>query len=137
MPYPAEYQRASDDFQNFLTKLKAPANLGSSHQVYTMVQGVLLSFRCRLAPNQILEFAGLLPAVLRAIFVADWQEEPLEAGGNPAQWKKEIQGLRASHNFAPDDARVLTTQALRVLMEAGRLDAILKKIGPWAVEFWS
>jgi uncharacterized protein (DUF2267 family) len=77
MPVPPEYQRARDDFYNFLIDARDTAGLSSTHQAYMMVQGVFQTFRRRLDLKDAIRFAGVLPAVLRAIFVADWNtEEP-------------------------------------------------------------
>jgi uncharacterized protein (DUF2267 family) len=40
-----------------------------------MVQGVLQTFRRRLEISEAIRFAGVLPPVLRAIFVADWDQD--------------------------------------------------------------
>jgi hypothetical protein len=42
MPVPSEYQRANDNFYEFLMDARDAAGLGSTRQAYTMVQGVLL-----------------------------------------------------------------------------------------------
>jgi hypothetical protein len=39
MPYPSEYQRATDHFAKFLSDVKKISDLGSVHQSYTMAQG--------------------------------------------------------------------------------------------------
>jgi uncharacterized protein (DUF2267 family) len=72
MPLPQEYQRAGDEFYNFLTELRELSNVGSSHQAYTMLQGVFLVFRRRLSVADAIRFANPLLAVLRSLFVADW-----------------------------------------------------------------
>jgi uncharacterized protein (DUF2267 family) len=77
MPVPSEYQRASQDFYKFLLDARETSNLVTTHQVYTMVQGVLQAFRRRLDVMDAVLFAGVLPPVLRAIFVANWDtDEP-------------------------------------------------------------
>lgn len=59
----------------FLLDARDTAGLGSTHQAYTMVQGVLQTFRRRLEISEAIRFAGVLPPVLRAIFVADWDQD--------------------------------------------------------------
>lgn len=51
MPVPAQYQRATDDFYKLLEDTRDISGLGSTHQAYTMVQGVPQSFRRRLDPK--------------------------------------------------------------------------------------
>jgi uncharacterized protein (DUF2267 family) len=77
MPVPAEYQRARDDFYDFLTDARDTASLWSTHVAYTMTQAVFQTFRRRLSFKEAIAFANILPACLRALFVADWDtDEP-------------------------------------------------------------
>lgn len=76
MTVPAEYQRARDHLYAFLEDARDTAGLGSTHQAYTMVQGVLQAFRRRLDVRDGIRFAGVLPLGLRALFVADWDPAP-------------------------------------------------------------
>lgn len=71
MPIPMEYHHATDEFEAFMKDLLAISLLKTRHQGYTMLQAVLQVFRRRLTLQQAIEFANLLPAVLRAIFVSD------------------------------------------------------------------
>jgi len=48
MPVPAEYQRATDDFYQLLKDARDSADLTTTNQSYTMVQGVFQVFRRRL-----------------------------------------------------------------------------------------
>lgn len=48
-------------------------SLESDNMAYTAVDGVLQVFRRRLTAQQGLDFASVLPSVLRAIFVYDWK----------------------------------------------------------------
>jgi len=41
MPVPMEYKRASEQFEKFLVDARDNAMLQTTHQSYTMVQGVL------------------------------------------------------------------------------------------------
>ncbi len=43
MPYPSEYQRATDHFTKFLTDVKNVSGLGLVHQSYTTTQGFFKS----------------------------------------------------------------------------------------------
>lgn len=69
---PAEYSRATEHFVEFLVDTRDRSELGSTHQAYTMVQGVFQAFRRRLDIKDAILFAGILPVGLRALFVADW-----------------------------------------------------------------
>ncbi len=137
MPIPAEYQRATDDFYKFLLDARDMAELGSTHQTYTMAQGVLQTFRRRLDVKETILFAGVLPSVLRAIFVTDWnineRKRPFE---DRATMTKEVQSLRNTHNFSPDNAIRIVAKALRNNIDEAALDEVLAKLPKGAVEFW-
>ncbi|OYZ96127.1 MAG: hypothetical protein B7Y01_00110 [Xanthobacter sp. 17-67-6] len=64
MPIPMEYQHASEDFMRFLADARDEAGLGTMNQSFTMVDGVLRTFRRRLSTEGIAPGAGL--EVLRA-----------------------------------------------------------------------
>jgi uncharacterized protein (DUF2267 family) len=133
----SEYQRATADFYEFLTDARDVSELGSTHQAYTMVQGVLRTFRCRLDLKDAILFAGVLPAVLRAIFVADWDmDEPRRRFDDRASMTKEVQTLRADHNFAPETAIRDVAHALRRHVDEAAFDRILAKLPEGAEEFW-
>jgi uncharacterized protein (DUF2267 family) len=72
MPRPMEYQHASEDFDRFLCRVIDETDLTTRNQAYTTTQGVLYAFRCRLTLKNSIIFAGVLPPILRAIFVVDW-----------------------------------------------------------------
>lgn len=137
MPMPSQYQRATDHFYAFLVDARDEADLGSTHQTYTMVQGVLHSFRARLALEEAIRFAGVLPAVLRAIFVADWDtDEPVRPFANRTTLTTEVRALRADHNFSPDSAIRDVARALRRHVDEAAFDNVLNSLPAGAVEFW-
>jgi uncharacterized protein (DUF2267 family) len=137
MPVPSEYQRASQDFYKFLLDARDTSDLVTIHQVYTMVQGVLQAFRRSLDVTDAVLFAGVLPPVLRAIFVADWDmDEPRRPFEDRAVMTKEVQALRADHNFAPDTSIRAFAIALRRNVDETVLDRILAKLPEGAVQFW-
>src|ERR687892_1923176 len=114
MTVPLEYQRARDDFYNFLLDARDTAGLGTTNQAYTMVQAVFQTFRRRLDLKDAIRFAGVLPAALRSLFVADWNpEEPRRPFEDRAVMTQEVQALRADHNFAPETAIQEVARALR------------------------
>jgi len=137
MPVPAEYQRATDDFYKFLVHVRDISDLKSTHQAYTMVQGVFQVFRRRLDVNEAILFAGVLPAVLRALFVADWDtEEPKLQFEDRAVMTREVKALRATHNFATETAIRDVANVLRQTVDEAALDLVLAKLPNGAKEFW-
>ena len=73
---------------------------------YTAVQGVLLTFRRRLAPREVMAFADQLPAVLRALFVAGWDpESAAPALGAPAPRSRPRPGRCARTTTSPRPRR--------------------------------
>lgn len=138
MPVPAEYQRATDDFYKFLLDARTIADLGSTHQTYTMVQGVFQTFRRRLDLKDAILFAGVLPPVLRAIFVADWDvDEPKRPFEDRATMTKEVQLLRENHNFAPETSIHDVALALRRNIDEESFDHVLAKLPKGAAAFWN
>lgn len=138
MPLPAEYQRASLDFEQFLVDARDISGLNTTNMVWNMVVGVLHTFRRRLAVRDALRFANLLPPVLRSIFVADWDvDEPQRAFEDRATMTREVQALRAAHNFAPDSAIRDVAQALRRHVDEAELDRILATLPAGARDYWA
>lgn len=79
MPIPMDIQHASEEFEAFLADARDRSGLATRNQTYTMTQGVLQAFRRRLSVADAIRFAGALPPVLRAIFVAEWNPEEPQA----------------------------------------------------------
>jgi len=75
---PTEFERASSDFLGFSVAARDFAALASTHQAYTMTQGVLQTFRRRLSFEEAMAFANVLPLLLRALFVTDWAQRSRE-----------------------------------------------------------
>lgn len=102
---PMEYRHASQDYDEFLAEVAEKAGLATRNQAYTMVQGVLLAFRRRLAIEEAIVFTQVLPPMLLALFVQDWDpSEPRKNVWDRASLTKEVQQLRGDHNFSPDTA---------------------------------
>ena len=138
MPMPMELQHASDDFERFLTEARLFSGLQTRNQTYTMVQGVLQTFRRRLPLTDAIRFAGILPPILRAIFVADWDtDEPLRPFADRVAMTEEVKALRQHHNFAPDTAIRDVAAALRRAMDPKTLDTMLATLPPGATAFWA
>lgn len=132
-----EYRQASVDFDRFMEDLKEVSMLRTSHQAYTMLQAVLQVFRRRLTVQQALEFANILPPVLRAIFVSDWDstEEPREFG-TEAEMMAEVRSLRHNHNLSTDSAIRDVAEAVRSNIDPVVLDRALSKLPKAAFDFW-
>ncbi|MBI3531494.1 MAG: DUF2267 domain-containing protein [Burkholderiales bacterium] len=137
MPIPSEYQRASLDFDKFMVDARDMAGLATTNMAWNMVVGVLHTFRRRLDVNDAIRFAHVLPPVLRAIFVADWDtDEPPLPFGDRATMTREVQSLRVAHNFAPDTAIHDVAMALRRHVNEEDFDRMLAGLPQGAVDFW-
>lgn len=137
MPVPVEYKRASMDFEQFMLDARDISGLATTHQTYTMVQGVFQAFRRRLDVKESIRFANVLPPVLRALFVADWDlDEPRRPFADRATMTREVQALRPDHNFAPDSSIGSVAAALRRNIDQVALDRVLTGLPPGALAFW-
>jgi len=138
MPIPMELSHASDAFDRFLAEAGDQSGLTTRNQTYTMTQGVLLTFRRRLTVAEAIRFASVLPPVLRAIFVADWDpEDSKRPFADRATLTREVQALRRDHNFSPDTAIRDVAIALRHAVDAEAFDRVLATLPAAAAAFWS
>lgn len=137
MPVPYEYERASAKFYELLQDAREESGLVTTNQSYTMVQGVLQAFRRRLTFEEAIAFANVLPPLLRALFVTDWdtreRRRPFE---DRAAMTREVQALRHEHNLSPDDSIVRVARALRRHVDVRAFDAVLARLPAGAVAFW-
>jgi len=137
MPVPFDYKQASQDFDRFLVDARDNALLATTHQAYTMVQGVLQAFRRRLTPAEVALFANVLPPLLRALFVADWNpDEPRRPFEGRDVLTREVQALRPDHNLAPESSIRDVATALRKNIDEAALDRVLAQLPPGAADFW-
>ena len=137
MTVPTEIELASLNFSRFLMDAREISGLTSTHQAYTMVEGVLRAFRRRLNVREAVAFANVLPPLLRAIFVADWDvDEPTLPFEDRAVMTGEAQSLRHEHNFAPDTALRDVATALRRHVDEDALDRVLARLPEGATDFW-
>lgn len=137
MPVPAEYERASTKFYEYLVDARDTAGLWSTHVAYTMTQGVFQVFRRRLSTNDAIAFANVLPICLRALFVTDWNpDEERKAFEDRETMTKEVKSLRAEHNFATDTAIRDVAQALRRHVDEKAFDQLLAQLPEGAIDFW-
>ena len=138
MPMPWTYRQASREWRAFLDDVKDATGLETDNLAYTAIQGVLHAFRRRLTPAQGIAFAGVLPAVPRAIFVEGWEiEAPPRPMGTREDWTREAQALRPHHNLTPDTAVCATARALWRQVNHADLRRVLAGLPPGAAEFWS
>ncbi len=137
MPLPAEYQRATDKFYSFLTEVRDQANFGSTHQAYTMVQGVFQVFRRRLQLTEAIGFANALPALLRALFIADWDTmEAVKPFGDLSDMNREVKQLRPEHNFSTNTAIQDVGSVLKNHVDESNFSAALGDLPEEARQFW-
>lgn len=137
MPYPSEYQRASDHFAKFMSDTKNEAGFSSVHQAYTMIQGVFQVFRRRLQIKESIIFISALNAGIRALYTPDWDpDEKTVPFGPMDEMNREVKQLRPSHNFATENAIQEVARALRKNVDAVKFDDMLKKLPAEAQNFW-
>lgn len=139
MPYPQEYQIATMTFTDFLGDVKTNAGLQTRHMAYTMTQGVFQVFRRRLTLQDAIRFSNLLPAGIRAFFVADWDpDEKSQPFTQRRSMLEEVAQLRAQHNFSfmTDDAIRDVAKALRNYVDGELFNKLLNSFPDGAHDFW-
>lgn len=137
MPYPLEYAVATQTWQKVLDAVKDEADLSTSNQAFTVLEGVLRTFRRRLDVQDSLRFADALPAPVRALYVHDWDiGEERRPFGPPLELATEVRSLRREHNFAPDTAVPDVARALRRFVHSSRFEELLTSLPEGAREFW-
>lgn len=138
MPMPWAYRHASRDWRGFLDDVREVTGLATDNMAYTAIDGVLRTFRRRLTPGQAAQFAGVLPAVVRANFVQDWNPDlPPVPYAPRAALIREVQALRRDHNLAPDTAIEAIARALWRRVNHTDLQRVLARLGPEAQAFWA
>ncbi len=138
MPVPMEYRLASQDFDRFLGEVAQETGLATRNQAYTTTQGVLLCFRRRLSTDEAIAFAQVLPAMLRALFVMDWDPQvPRVTNWDRDLMTAEVRQLRIDHNFSPDTAIANVAHVLRGHVDPAAFARCLATLQPQAHEFWS
>lgn len=137
MPMPLEYRQASADFDAFMEDLVATSMLQTSHQAYTMLQAVLQVFRHRLTVPQAIAFANVLPPVLRAIFVSDWDAEaPIKPFVSRDELMREIRAFRHDHNRSTESPIEDVTSTIRRHVDREAFKRVLDTLPPDARHFW-
>lgn len=136
MTIPMDLQCASKDFEKFLADARDASGLTTRNQTYTMVQGVMLVFRRRLSLKDGIRFASVLPPLLRAIFVSDWDtDEPQRPFDGRSEMTREVQALRKDHNFSPETSIRDVAIALRKNIEEA-FEQVIASLPQEASEFW-
>ncbi|MBC7284109.1 DUF2267 domain-containing protein [Hoeflea sp.] len=137
MTVPLEFALAQQRFDALLVELMDRLDLTTRNQVYTILYGFLQVFRRRLDAEQTLVFAGALPAIVSAMFVADWDpaEEKLPFAG-PAQYDEELRGVRRDHNLARPGAHRIVASVIRSHCERAAFDRALARLPDQAGAFW-
>lgn len=137
MPMPLEYQHTTEDFNRYLSDLIEESGLTTRNQVYTVTQAVFQTFRRRLDIRDALRFANVLPPVLRAIFVADWDtDESKRDFDTRERMTAEVKAFRGDHNFSTDAAIADVATALRKNTNETDFDRLLATLPKEAAEFW-
>jgi uncharacterized protein (DUF2267 family) len=138
MPIPMEYCLAAQHFEEFLAATAAAAGLVTRNQAYTTLEGVFRAFRRRLSLEDAIAFAQVLPPLLRALFVDDWDPaEPRADSWDRAVLAQEVQRLRPNHNFAPDTAIRDVADVLRQYVDRQAFETCLARLPPSARDYWS
>ena len=137
MPMPWTYRHSSKEWRAFLDDVKERMSLESDNMAYTAVDAVLQVFRRRLTAQQGLTFAGVLPAVLRAIFVQGW-----DVSDQPVPFAErqdlidEAKQVRVNHNLTPDNAIEATAWAIRRCTNKQDFERVLAQLPDEAIAFW-
>ncbi|RSK40798.1 DUF2267 domain-containing protein [Rhodovulum iodosum] len=137
MPMPWTYRHASKEWRAFLDDVKERMCLQSDNMAYTAVDAVFQVFRRRLTAQQGLDFAAVLPSVLRAIFVHRWDvsDHPVPFTGR-SELVAEVKQVRVNHNLTPDNAIEATAWAVRRCTDKRDFERVLEKMPDGAVAFW-
>jgi uncharacterized protein (DUF2267 family) len=138
MTLPFAYQNASLEFERFLADARNYADLATTNMAWNMVVGVLHTFRRRLTVKQVIKFSAVLPPVIRALFLDQWNPDQEVAGfGTEAQLLEEVRSVRPDHNFSPQDAILAVAKALRNRVDQVEFARALAELPPGAAQFWS
>jgi uncharacterized protein (DUF2267 family) len=134
---PFEYQNPTLQFERFMVDARDCAGLPTTNMAWNMVVGVLHAFRWRLSVNQALSFAAVLPPMVRAVFIEDWNpEQAVVPFGEPADWLADVRSVRARHNFSPPNAVTAAATALRRHVNADAFERVLAVLPAEASHYW-
>ncbi|MEQ8897157.1 MAG: DUF2267 domain-containing protein [Roseovarius sp.] len=137
MPMPWTYRHASKEWRAFLDDVKERMSLESDNMAYTAVDAVFQVFRRRLTAQEGLNFASILPSVLRAIFLQNWDvTEPRAAFDDRETLISEVKEVRVNHNLTPHNAIEATAWAVRRCTNGRDFERVLAKLPAEARAFW-
>jgi uncharacterized protein (DUF2267 family) len=138
MTAPQEYQRATDHFYAFLVDARDELGFTTTNPAYTTTEAVFRTFRRRVDLPDAIRFAAVLPAGLRALFVANWDpDEPRLEFTDRAALTREVQSLRPNHNYSPDTAIRDIARVLRRHLNENELERVLARMPAAAAEYWA
>ncbi|MEM8694372.1 MAG: DUF2267 domain-containing protein [Pseudomonadota bacterium] len=134
---PWTYRHASKEWRAFLDDVKERMCLESDNMAYTAVDAVLQVFRRRLTAEQGLQFADVLPSVLRAIFVKGWDvTKPPVPFPEKDALINEVKQVRVNHNLTPTNAIEATAWAIRRCTNRRDFEYALAQMPKEAAAFW-
>lgn len=137
MTLPFEYQNPTLQFERFMVDARDCAGLATTNMAWNMVVGVLHAFRNRLSVNQALAFANVLPPMIRALFIEDWNpEQAVLPFGEPADWLADVLSVHPAHNFSPPDAVASVATALRKHVDEQTFERVLASLPAEARRYW-
>jgi uncharacterized protein (DUF2267 family) len=137
MTLPFEYKNPTLQFERFMIDARNFAGLPTTNMAWNMVVGVLHAFRHRLSVYQALAFAAVLPPMIRALFIEDWNpEQDVVPFGEPADWLNDVRLVRPKHNFSPPDAVASVAAALRKHVNAKAFESVFLVLPPEARHYW-
>lgn len=138
MPQPFAYRNASTGYEAYLADLLEISGLTTWNQCYTMTRAVFMVFRAHVAPQVAMDFAQGLPAVLRAIFIEDWDlSQPVTPFPDRDTLTKEVHAIREAHNFSTPNAIADVALALKRAMKAEDYRFMIENLPPDAVGYWT
>ena len=138
MPMPFNYRSATEDYEAFVRDVMALGLLQTSNQAYQAIRAVLHVFRSHVDHQVAIDFAQFLPAVLRSIFVEDWDlSAPVTPFPEQAALMKEVMAVRPDHNVSPESAIHDVAAALRKSLKKEDHALMLKNLPPEARKFWT
>ena len=99
---PLDVERATELYRQWLTALKAEANLQTHNQSQAMMRAVMHRLRRALAPDQVLRVANALPALPRGIFIEGWSlDETREGAGTAESFFRDVHHMLRLHHAPP------------------------------------
>ena len=138
MTIPLRHSRATEEFEAFLRDAQVRMDSVTRNQTYQGVYGTLIVFRRRLTVQQVIEFAAVLPTVLSAILISDWDVDARPVPFDTrASMTAEVQSVRRNHNLSPNSVIADVAAAAWKHVDPIAFERCLERIGPDAVAFWS